>query len=296
MLIALHVGAHKTATTYVQKALDQSREPLRANGVGYPPLDRIRSTLTRRLDLAGLGLASVTRRLLDEYRDCERIILSDENMIGGLKPSRGTKIFYGRRRARIGALVRRLKPNPVKIYFAVRSYDEFASAIYCEYIRHNPFVDARSYLSRVNLAQFSWIDVIATLVELVGAESVTIWRYEDFTSLEDDVFGALTAGRADLVGKPTGRLRESLSADAVEALHELGATHGANEIRSRVKQIASMFPKGPDRPAFSAFAGEDADNLRVRYDDEITDIERRFPGISVLSPHAQNGTTSLQSQ
>jgi hypothetical protein len=297
MLIALHLGAHKTATTYVQKALDQSREALRADGVGYPPLDRMRSTITRRLDFAALGLAGATTRLLNEYSDCERVIFSDENIIGGLKPARGTKTFYGRRRARIGSLIRRLRPNPVKIYFAVRSYEQFVSAIYCEYIRHNPFVDARSYLSRLNLPEFSWIDVIATLVELVGAQSVTLWRYEDFPALEEDVFAALSGGRANLIDRPTERLRESLSAEAVEALHGLERTHGsATEIRSRVKRVEADFPKGLNCPAFSAFGRTDAKDLRARYDDEISGIEHLFPGISVLAPRARDGTTSLQSQ
>jgi hypothetical protein len=297
MLIALHLGAHKTATTYIQKALDQSREALRADGVGYPPLDRIRSTITRQLDFAAFGLAGSTTRLLNEYSDCERIIFSDENIIGGLRPARGTKIFYGRRRARIGSLVRRLKPNPVKIYFAVRSYEQFVSAIYCEYIRHNPFVDTDSYLSRLNLPDFSWTDVVATLVELVGAQSVTIWRYEDFPALEEDVFGALSGGRADLVDRPAVRLRESLSAEAVEALHKLERSHGrAKEIRSRVKRVEADFPKGPNCPAFSAFCRTDAKDLRARYDDEMSGIERLFPGISVLEPHAHDRTTSVQSQ
>jgi hypothetical protein len=297
MLIALHLGAHKTATTYIQKALDQSREALLAHGVGYPSLDRIRSTVTRQLDFAAFGLAGSAARLLNDYSDCERIIVSDENIIGGLKPARGTKIFYGRRRARVGSLVRRLKPNPVKVYFAVRSYEQFVSAIYCEYIRHNAFIDAHSYLSRLNLPGFSWTDVVATFVELVGAQSVTIWRYEDFPALEEDVFGALSGGRADLVDRPAVKLRESLSAEAVEALRRLEKTHGrAKEIRSRVKRVEADFPKGPNCPAFSAFSRTDAEDLRARYDDEISGIERLFPGISVLEPRARDGTTSLQSQ
>lgn len=297
MLIALHLGAHKTATTYIQKALEQSRETLLGSGVGCPSLDRIRSTITRRLNFARIGLGGATRSLIDEYRDCERVILSDENIIGGLRPPAGTKSFYARRRSRIGALVGRLRPNPVKIYLSTRSYDRFVSAIYCEYIRHNPFVNSRSYLSWVNLAAFSWIDVIATLVELVGAESVTMWRYEDLASLEDDVFGALTAGRTHLIDKPTARLRESMSVDAVEELAAFpAATHRAKEIRSHVKQIATALPKGPDRPAFSAFEAAEAEDLRVRYDEEMSGIEHRFPGITMLVPHVLEGSTSIKSK
>ena len=295
MLIALHLGAHKTATTYIQKALEQSRDTLRASGLGCPSLDRIRSTITRRLDFAGFGLGGATRHLMDEHRDCERVILSDENIIGGLKPPAGTRAFYGTRRRRVAPLVARLRPNPVKIYFSTRSYDTFLSAIYCEYIRHNPFVDARSYLSWIDLKAFSWVDVIATFVELVGSESVSIWRHEDLALLEDEVFGALTAGRTHLLNKPTARLRESMSAEAVETLAKSPAMR-SKDIRSHVKQITNALPKGPDRPAFSAFETSEAQDLRSRYDEEMAAIERRFPGITVLAPPALNGPTSIESQ
>lgn len=284
MLIALHLGAHKTATTYIQKALEQSRESLRRTGVGYPPLNRIRSTITGRLDFAGLGLGSAARRILAEYHGCERLILSDENMLGGLRPSRRTKEFYAARSRRVGGIVRNVRPNPVKIFFATRSYDEFVSAMYCEYIRHNPFISAASYLDRIDLEALSWSRVIATLVEIVGAENLTVWRYEDFSLVEDDVFGALTGGPANLVSKPTALLRESLSAEAVETLAGLQSTLTARQIRSRVKPVAMALPKGPNRPPFSAYEQAEAEKLRARYDEEMRQLADRFSALSLLSP------------
>ena len=283
MLIALHLGAHKTATTYVQQAIQQGQDALRRAGVGYVPLTEVRSRLTRRLDLAGFGLGRAARLLLDEHRDCGRLIVSDENILGGLDASRRTRTFYGSRKRRLASLVRKLRPHEVKIFFATRSYDQFITAMYCEYIRHSPFIGIDSYLARLDLQAISWTDVIATLVDGAGVENVTLWRYEDFHVLEDEVFDALTGGHRELLEKPDRKLRESLSAEAVEALSRQPAMRSRDAIRSRSKRIAAALPKGPGRPAFSAFGAAEAEALRARYEEETRLRTSTFPGIRMLT-------------
>lgn len=283
MLIALHLGAHKTASTYVQQALEQSQTALNGVGVGYLTLAKVRSRLTRRLDFAGFGLGRATRRLLEEHRDYERLILSDENILGGLRPARRTRSFYSSRGRRLALLVQMLRPHEMRIFFATRSYGDFISAMYCEYIRHNPFITSETYLARVDILAFSWIEVIATFVRLIGAESVTLWSYEDFQEVEDEVFQALTGGRGGLVEKPGRKLRESLSVEAVQMLGEQPPTLTRDEIRSRSKRISAALPKGPGRPGFTAFSASEAEGLRARYEEEMRLLSSRFPGITMLA-------------
>jgi hypothetical protein len=296
MQIALHLGAHKTATTFIQKALEHSCDALRQNRVGYPPLDCVRPAITHRLDRAGWGLGAATGRLLNEYGDCDRVIISDENIIGGLKPPVGSRTLYARQRIRLAMVLRTLGSNPVRIYFAIRSYDEFLSALYCEYIRHNPFIDARSYLSRMTAAAFSWTDVIGRMAAAVGEENVTLWRYEDFALISDQLFHALTGGHGDLAQKPVQRLHQSMSAEAVDAVSRLEPMRNAHERSSRVKQILNALPKGPARPAYSAFHPSEAEDHRARYAEHVLQIERKFSGLTWISPRSQVGTSSMDSQ
>jgi hypothetical protein len=212
MLISLHLGAHKTASTYIQKSLGQSRDRLRERGVGYLPLKEVRSAITKRLSISGwmdpVELRPATRRLLREHRSYDVLIISDENIIGGLKPKLG-EYYYDRRR-RVRRLLRAIGCNGVKVFFATRSYDTFISSMYCECIRHNPFLDAQSYVTEIDIESFSWMGVIGTFVGLVGAENVVVWPYEDFSLLERQVFASLTAGVADAIEGPPGRFRQSL--------------------------------------------------------------------------------------
>ena len=269
---------------------------LRAAGVGYVPMPAVRSEVTRRLGPAGFGLGRAVNALLHEHQDCERLILSDENILGGLRPSRLTGSFYSGVRSRLGRLKRKLGRNDVKIFLAIRSYDEFISAMYCEYIRHNSFTSSDSYLANVDFQSLSWTRLIADLVKIAGDENVVCWSFEDFPAIEDKVFGALTGGLAHLVERPEEKLRESLSADAVDLLGKLPRGMTRKDIRSRSKRIGSALPKGPTRPAFSAFEARRAQALRARYDEEVSGLERLFPGITLLVPTALDGTTSLQSQ
>jgi hypothetical protein len=282
MVIVLHLGAHKTATTYVQAALELSRGRLRDVGVGYVPLTQLRSTVTERLGFGRRGLPDAARRLLEEHRGSNRLILSDENIIGGLKPTGAG--FYGRRGMRLAKLLNALDGREIQICFAIRSYGEFISAMYCEYIRHHPFVTAQSYLRRFNPQTFSWLPVIQTFIATAGAKNVVIWRFEDFQLAQDQVFAALIDGPADLVARPTERIRDSLSAKAVESLAALSPTDDVRENRARARAAAAAHPKRPDNGTFSAFDLATRDQLRSRYERDISSLLDRHPDLRFLQP------------
>ena len=280
MLMALHLGAHKTATTYMQDAMDLSREELRASGIGYVPLMDLRPRVTERLGFGRLGLHGAVNRLLSEYRGCKRLIISDENIIGGLKPSAKWG-FYPKHRKRLAKLLGKLGRQDFKIYFATRSYDEFISAMYCEYIRHGAFVEAEAYLRNLGEA-FSWAKIVETFVTLIGAENVNLWRYEDFSAAQHEIFATLVDAPADLVQKPAGRVRESLSVAAVQTLASLEPSRDPDEARARARAAAAAHPKGPGNPAFSAFSLAMSQTLRARYESEISCFPHAFPGIRLL--------------
>ena len=281
MLMALHLGAHKTATTYMQDAMELSREELRESGIGYVPLMELRPRVTERLGFGRLGLHGAVNRLLSEYRGCKRLIISDENIIGGLRPSAKWG-FYPKHRERLAKLLGKLGRQDCKIYFATRSYDEFISAMYCEYIRHRAFVGAEAYLRNFEYGAFSWAKIVETFVTLIGAENVHVWRYEDFPAAQDQVFAALIDAPANLVLRPTGRVRESLSVRAVQTLASLEPARNPDEARARAKAAAAAHPKGSDDPPFSAFSSAMSQTLRARYESEISRLPHAFPGIRLL--------------
>ena len=281
--ISLHLGAHKTATTYIQQALEQSGDALSARAVGYIPLDEMRPTITRSVGLSGIKRGPAARRVLDRYRDCATLILSDENILGPPVPGR-SGLYYPRRRFRVWRLLRKLPLANVRIFFAIRAYDSFVSSMYSEMIRHHPFVPPDLYLKRVDIDAFEWRRVIASFVGLVGAEQVTVWRYEDLASVQIRLFDLLTAGHGECVRPPAQAVRPSLSTEAVARLVALQSRLTPVEIRAQVEEVARQFPKGPGNPTFSAYDPERAADLRERYAREASQLADEFPGIRLLTP------------
>ena len=281
--ISLHLGAHKTATTYIQQALEQSSDALRARGVGYIPLGEMRPAITRSIGLSGIARGRAARRVLDRYCDCRTLILSDENIPGLPVPGR-RGLYYPRRRFRVRRLLRKLPRADVRIFFAIRAYDSFVSSMYSEIIRHSPFVAPDLYLKGVDIDAFDWRRVIASFVGMVGAERVTVWRHEDLASVQDRLFDLLTAGHGECVQPPAEAVRPSLSTEAVARLVALQTHLAPFEIRAQVEKVSREFPRGPGNPTFSAYDAERAAELRQRYARETSRLADDFPGIRLLEP------------
>lgn len=281
MRIVFHVGAHKTATTYIQNALEASARTLRDHHVGYVPLAQMRSAITPLISRLRPGLGRRIREAARECGDCHRLILSDENILGRNINRNKPGPYYPRHRQRLRKTVSAVAEKP-EIFLAIRSYDEFISSMYSEYIRHYIFMSPAEYLSCLHVDEFSWLDVVRNLCDLVGEERVTAWRYEDFNAVENEVFQALCGIDPNLLTKPEGRVRESHSQQAIEALTDLRPALDGKEIRSRVPSVSEAFPRSATNPPFAIFPAQRSAELRQRYDSDIAAMRREFPQMAFL--------------
>jgi hypothetical protein len=287
LTFAVHLGAHKTATTYVQATLDRSREPLRECGVANLPLREMRATLTRAAWWPKEQNDERARRAIADLRGpgttVRRIVLSDENLLGtpGNLPAAGT---YDGAAARVGRLGELLAPlGSASFYLAVRSYETFAPSMYTETIRHRPFLTFDEYRRAVGLDAFSWRTVLDDVCEAIGGAALTVWRYEDFGELHDRVFGALAPGvPADRFDTPSERVRQSASGQAVQALEALRSVLGPEQVQQLVRPVVGV----ADGPAFRPFGEHEAGELRERYHDDLREARRDRPEVTWLAPEA----------
>lgn len=268
MIICLHLGAHKTATTYMQHALEQSREQLAARGIAYPSLPDVRAGLTDHLGIGEIGLTRTANDFLAPFRHCNALIISDENLIGGVRPKLHT--FYPTVSWRLRRLSSVLRGHDIRVFLATRSYAPFISSMYCEYIRGHQFRAPESYLDAVNFKRFSWLRVIGAARSALPSSPMLVWKYEDFDQVGDQVFDAITLGNAHLVERPAERLRPSLSDQAVKALAKCTWPRTRAEIRSLVSSTATAHPIGPSNPPFCALDSDTAERLHQRYLDEMS--------------------------
>lgn len=285
MRLILHSGAHKTATTYIQSTLAASRQALRARGVGYLPLEEMRKRVTHLLGRNRFIARVLMSRVIRQHRGCERLILSDENLSGLCSGAVDVGTYYPQIGRRAERLLAAASVEEAEVLFAVRSYDRFVSSMYCEHLRHRPFLSVGEYLAAIDVDGFSWRRIVAELCRVFGQDRVTLWRFEDFRQVEDQVFAAL-CGVAEGLDRPARPVRESLSQRAVAELEALAPQIGREHVRAEVDRVAARLPKDAANPAFEAFAPARAAELRARYDQDMRAIASDFPRVRIISRNA----------
>ena len=285
MNIVLHLGVHKSATTYLQAILGANLDALHSAGVDFVPLDEMRSSITKRVPRLGLKLGSAVRSLLDRHSGYRRLILSDENLPGGSREIID-RTYYPAARKRVGRLLKALGCHNVEIMLSVRSYDDFVSSMYCECIRHGAFLTPAEYLRSLDTHRLNWSKLVRELCSLVGQDQVTLWRFEDFDQVETQILSAMTGEMEIDWATPSAAVRRSLSQKAVDELCALVPHLSREEIAERVEAISGAMPKGRTNPGFRAFDEASAAALRSRYDRDIIAIRSEFPRVRWIEPAA----------
>ncbi|MEM1363910.1 MAG: hypothetical protein AAGF94_19805, partial [Pseudomonadota bacterium] len=147
----LHGGFHKTATTYLQRLLEDNEEWLGAQSVYVVPHLKLRKHITFPSQLDAYKKLKIKRRT--QYSEAElqgfqdaffkeplafkptRMILSDENLPGLPAHCVTTGKLYEYRRKFFEAFARRMPLPITDAFFAVRNYADFFASSYVEYLR-----------------------------------------------------------------------------------------------------------------------------------------------------------------
>lgn len=268
MILALHLGLHKTGTSHLQAALRLNAAALGAAGVAAPPLTEVRREATARLGREPEAARAWLARLAGS--GARRVVISDENLPGGLAGyAKGGPIHP--------ALARRLAPfaawpGEVEVFLAVRSYEEFWPAIWLESLLHRAAGPWAAFAAGIDAERARWPDLVARLVGLFGEARVTVWDYAGYRDGWRDRFGRLTGGLAP-VREPPGTVRASLPAPAAAALDRLAASNPA-ETRARALELRTAAPAGPP---FRPWPAASARRLAALHDADLAAIRARFP-------------------
>ncbi len=276
--IVLHLGAHKTATTYIQDKLAANVDRLAGHGITYLPLAAMRQQLTGPI-ARGESPGEALRALIAASGD--RLVLSDENLLRPPRQIVRKPALYTSLAERVRPMVAALQGRDLTVAMALRSYDEMLPSLYCELIRHRPFVRWETTAAALRPEAVSWRPVIERLLSIVPEESLVLWDFGRFGELEPQVFELLLGRRLDLAGSDAP-VRESLSGKAVAALAALEGTLDGEEIRRLVPAVTRILPRGDRYPAFQPFDPATRATLKARYLADLEEIRRGFPRVRWL--------------
>ncbi len=294
MEIYLHLGAHKTATTYLQMRLQQNATLLARAGVHAPPLMTLRRRITpllgpsTRPGLSGFygrfRLARELGALISEAEQsgASRMVLSEENLIGSCSRVINRSGFYSKARQRLAALARALPQEPCEVMLALRSYAGFYTSAYGEWLRkggqYRPFDQTlkQQFITEAG----GWPGLVADIRAAFPAARLVIWDFDDWSDLEPIVLARMVGPAAHSLSALTERPLAGLSARAVAALAEAAAT-GTPPDSVTANRLIATYPKGRDHPAFDPWTAGEHALLAARYAADLALIRGAYPGALV---------------
>jgi hypothetical protein len=287
--IVLHLGAHKTATTWLQKRLEAGLPALRAIGVDYEPLGPFRRAVADPLDEV-IHQGETPERLaalrgaLEGYlsRGAARFIASDENILGQCNPIVNSGRLYGTAKRRAQTVASLLPAPPAMTLLTIRSYAPFLASVYCESLWHAKFNSFEEFRARLVTDDGLWVRVVQGLVDVFGAERVRIVRYETLQASLPAMLHALCGQEVDPAQLPESTDRnERLSARAVEELGRFAEETNRLTARRRLREFANRFPRSAEFPAFDPWTEEERARLDALYAQHLATIAERWPGVLI---------------
>ena len=289
--VALHIGAHKTATTHLQNSLQAARHYLAGIGVQYYGPELLRGdgkTLANRFGIKRRRRDSdiacdVDSALRDLMWDGRRLVLSEENFIGVLLDDKGRmrQPLYPWAAHRISQLASKITRDGIHVHLAVRDPATFINSGFSQAIRSEKTVGIETYLINNPLSNVNWADLVERVSVAPGVSRVTVWRYEDYA----DLFGEICVGLVGAAGQRhvqylTERAQVGLSAAAINSLTDRTPITFS---KAAVISASKAFPIGPENPPFDAFDTADRMLSAEYYEEQIAQIEA-IPKVTLLRP------------
>lgn len=277
MDLTLHLGAHRTGSTAIEKTLLESRKYLRDQGVAIWPNEKVRRI--KGFGVVGDGLngfaAGVNfREIWDEVR-VPRLVICEENMLGTMQDNIERAAFYPDVAQRM-ARYRDFLPGPVgRIGIGIRDYAGFWTSCYAYVLARKPlpgFSALRGATTR------GWCDLIGELRAVFPAAEIVVWTLEEAKA---DLAGV--AGR--LAGVPFGGLRPVTR--AVNAALDPGYIPAMQALRAREPGMSEDMLRaeldGMARPApFAMFSEAERAGLAECYARDVAALVAGFAGVRMM--------------
>ncbi|MEM6586701.1 MAG: hypothetical protein AAF692_13195 [Pseudomonadota bacterium] len=289
-VIRLHVGAHKTATTYIQDTLACNRDASAGAGVAYWPRETVRplvnamirqrkeaprSTLARAKAYFSPSENDPVARLRDLFSGRFDVTISDENLLGEAKDS-FEEALYLNARAQLITLKAALPETRLEILVALRSYDAFLSSLYAETLRNGAMIrpeDAKSAQARV---AGEWPRLIAEIRDTFPNARLVVWRYEDFGHLENDILARLSGlDGASLNKRDSAQATLNPSIKAIETYVRDAPQMNWVDRMVHMRALIARHPQTDPSSRFTLWTAEEAATLSQRYAQDVETIKSR---------------------
>lgn len=286
--ISLHLGAHKTASTHLQKSLQRAPGKLAAEGIRFrgpkylrdPDHKLAKATQTGGADLSDIFGPDPLTTVAD---GAERLVLSDENLLGQAFNDAQPGVLYPRARGRIERLLDALSPSPVTLFVGIRNPGPWLASLYSQKIKGGHYMRFDQFCAGFRPTDLRWSGLIRRLLAINPHQGIVVWRHEDYVRIEDKLL-------ARILGKPAPkgvkfvpqRVNKSISAAAIE---DLLVQHDEGRVMPEDwgKAAQQKFPLSENFPAFDPWSEVEKEASQFAYLEDIETI-KSYPNVTFLTP------------
>ncbi|WP_120077440.1 hypothetical protein [Aurantiacibacter odishensis] len=295
--LILHLGVHKSATTFIQHTLAHNQGAIYSGGRAYWTLEQCRPQIAQ-------AIAEQSRQasLLERLRKFRRgpfyggagkvasllepqmpVVLSEENIIGNPADCIGGEIYPHASR-RLDALAPAFGQRPVEVWLCLRNYPDFLSSVFAESLRHGSHMEIGEFLEANAEPQGGWIELVASIRHSLPRCRLVIWRYEDFAGLGRDILKGLAGiediALADPQGGPT---RPSASDRAVREICKQGASFSRVERVLLAAALEQRYPPQSKADKFSPWSDAQRRAMHEAYEADLDEIAE-MQSVMMLRP------------
>ncbi len=222
MTLDIHIGAHKTATTFIQQTLRKNVDALEDVGTRFLSPREFRYMHeenwndgdVKEIHNISKAYPEDTKYALDPSR---KLLLSDENLLGGPVPFYHANTLYPELQKRLTMAKKLLPCLPDNIYLCIRNYQYFYPAVYYQFASQANFLPINEMLQdRLIAKPRRWPQIVEDVQAVFPTSVIKIWLYEDFAENRDAVLNLLTPG-AELKFDQNARPRQTPKGAAYDA-------------------------------------------------------------------------------
>jgi mRNA-degrading endonuclease YafQ of YafQ-DinJ toxin-antitoxin module len=254
--VHIHLGAHKTASTFIQEQLRYNKDTLKNEGIYYVPLWVTRGQFLQKFHAIVKNEDNVDNDVYTELRrqifkevevtvpqsKLHTIIISDENILGGLGLLARTGEMYTNIEKRISIVKRIFDGDNVKIFFSIRDYNSFYASAYSEAFRSSDYrKDFESFTNHLKILNNSWLNIINCLSNNFDKENIWLWKYEDFKNNEHTIIKKIINTNNDLIIHTDQTIRKSLPPKGIQVIRKCTSILSKNEVKKLMEYLANDF-------------------------------------------------------
>lgn len=284
--IALHLGAHKTASTHLQRSLDSNATLLVQSKVKFRgPMDLRppKRSLENRFGLTDATKARSSESLEAELAaladGAKRLVISEENILGPMwKIKKGKRVppLYPLSDSRLENLIPSFRGCPFSLFLAIRNPADLIASAYSQSLSVGKIEPFREFAEGMTFPDVRWSNVVRRLSLVPEVTEIYVWRYEDYPDNFVRIMRKLVGWKLGRQVAPIqDRVHSGMSTKAVEfVLENVSPSDSREQQRALAVAARSEFPVSAENPRNAPWTAQEMASAATSYASDFRDVAK----------------------